>query len=313
MTLIGRPRIGAEVAQGLSLTGWRGGSVQARPGFAERPEAASDAGLVLVTVKSADTQAAAQALRPHLMPGALVVSFQNGVGNAQVLERDLGRSVLAGMVGFNVAALGQGRFHQGTEGVLHLARANGLPLDLFARAGLAPVLHDDMAPVLWAKLLLNLNNAVNALSGLPLREELSQRAYRRCLALAQDEALVLLAMAGQPLARLSPLPARWIPAALRLPDALFRVLAGRMLRIDPLARSSMADDLARGRRPEIDWINGEVLRLAARLGHGAPVNARLCALIEQATSGTRVSGPDLLAQLQAVSRARDLPRAAHRR
>ena len=86
-----------------------------------------------------------------------------------------------------------------------------------------------------------------------------------------------------------------------------------MLRIDPLARSSMADDLARGRRSEIDWINGEVLRLAARLGHGAPVNARLCALIEQATSGTRASGPDLLAQLQAVSRARDLPRAAHRR
>ena len=118
----------------------------------------------------------------------------------------------------------------------------------FARAGLPLALHRDMRAVQWAKLLLNLNNAVNALANLPLRDELAQRAYRRCVALAQREALHWLARAAIRPARLTPLPAGWLPAVLDLPDPAFRVLGGRMLAIDLLARSSMSDDLAAGGR-----------------------------------------------------------------
>lgn len=299
VVLIGRARIGAEIGGGLTLTDYRGGRGVTGPlPFAETPEAAAGAELVLVCVKSQASVAAAESLRPVLAPGALVVSLQNGIGNAGVLAEGLGRPVLAGMVGFNVAAQGGGHFHQGTQGDLHVTRDTRLPLALFARAGLPLVLHDDMAPVLWAKLQFNLNNAINALSGLPLKEQLSDRAFRRCLALAHGELIALCAEAGQTLARLTPLPAAWLPAVLRLPDPLFRLIAGGMLKIDPLARSSMADDLARGRAPELAAINGEVARLAARLGREAPVNDRLTALVhEAATTGRRWSGAALLAAL----------------
>ena len=207
--LIGRARIGTEIAQGLTVTDYRGGRAQvgALP-FAEGPEAANEADLVLVCVKSAASAEAAQALRPCLAPDAVVVSFQNGLRNAQTLAEGLGRPVLPGMVGFNVAAQGEGRFHQGTQGDLHVARDPRLPAALFARAGLALRQHGDMPAVLRAKLMLNLNNAINALSGVPLQAELSQRDYRRCLALAQEEWLTLTARAGQPLARLTPLDLR---------------------------------------------------------------------------------------------------------
>src|SRR6185369_10175275 len=160
-----------------------------------------------------------------------------------------------------------------------------------------------MAPVQWAKLVLNLNNAVNALSNLPLQAQLSERAFRRCTAHAQREALALLAAAGISVARLTPLPPTWIPSVLRLPDAVFTRLAGRMLAIDPQARSSMWEDLEAGRTTEVDYLNGEIVALATRLGRTAPVNARLVALVREAERGPRRawSGPELLADLTRVA------------
>ena len=306
IVFIGRPRLRDEVAaHGLHLTDYTGAKrTLASVEFATEPEAIEGCDVVLVCVKSSDTTAAAQAIRPHVAASAVVVSFQNGVRNAEVLAQELARDVLAGMVGFNVAAQGKGRFHQGTQGDLHVADSPALAqvLPLFKGAGLPLLGHPDMRPILWAKLMLNLNNAVNALANIPLRAELSQRDFRECLALAQEEMLALAAEGGLPrLAKLSPLPAAWIPRVLRLPNPMFRAIAGSMLRIDPLARSSMSDDLALGRVPEVDWINGEVVRLAESLGRDAPVNRALCRLIHDAANAeTRPTwqAADLLAALK---------------
>ncbi|KUL95529.1 2-dehydropantoate 2-reductase [Bosea sp. WAO] len=286
VTFIGRKPAGEELHRhGLSLSDYRGGHWRHEPAviaFATSAAAAATAELVLVTVKSAGTATAAAELAAVLQPGTVVLSLQNGIGNAGLLRAALpGQSVLAGMVPFNVVKSGPGAYHQGSEGLPHAQAAPALDpfLPSFTAAALPLTTHDDILPVLWAKLLLNLNNAVNALSGLPLREELGQHSYRQCLALAQEEALAMLEGVGIMPAKLTPLPARWLPSILRLPDALFRRLARQMLAIDPLARSSMADDLAAGRATEIDWLNGEVVRLAERLGREAPVNSRLIALI----------------------------------
>lgn len=307
VTLIGRPRLGAEIAaQGLALTDLHGANLRVAPEaleFSADAGAASEVGLVLVTVKSADTAAAGQALAASLRPETVVISFQNGLSNAQLLRQALpAQTVLAGMVPFNVIHRGAGAFHQGSEGELEVQRDDALALfrDVFRRAGLPLIEHADLMPVLWAKLLLNLNNPVNALSGLPLKTQLSQRAYRRCVAMAQREGLALLQARGIRPARLTPLPPRWIPRLLETPDALFRRLANRMLAIDPLARSSMWEDLESGRRTEIDWINGEILRLARESGRRAPVNERLIALIRDAEQGGRRdwSGAELLLELR---------------
>jgi len=118
------------------------------------------------------------------------------------------------------------------------------------------------------------------LSGLPLRDELLQRGYRRCLAGLMDEALAELAMAGIQPAQLAAVPAAKLPGILRLPTPLFRVVAARMLRIDAKAPSSMADDLALGRRTEIDALCDEVVRLANANGSKAPRNAKMVELLE---------------------------------
>ena len=237
-----------------------------------------------------------------------MVSFQNGVGNADILRAALpNQTVLEGMVPFNVIERGRGAYHQGSGGELEIRRAPGLQPFVadFEKAGLPLQQHADMLPVQWAKLLLNLNNAINALSNRPLKEELSQRAYRRCLGMAQAETLALLARAGIRPARLTRIPPAWIPRFLGLPDAWFARLARAMLTIDPLARSSMSDDLAAGRATEVDWINGEVVKLAHRLGLNAPVNARLCQLVheaEQSEARPSWTGDALLAELRAASR-----------
>ena len=322
VTLVGRARIGDELrAHGLTLTDYRNGRWQvpaASAHYVTDPNAAADADLVLVTVKSAATQSVGNALNPVLRTGAIIISFQNGLGNADVLRATLPQhTVLAGMVPFNVMQPGPGAFHQGTGGELEVAASPTLQpfRDDFRRAGLPLIECTDMAAVQWAKLLLNLNNAINALANRPLKEELSQRAYRRCLALAQTEALRLLARAGIQPAKLTPVPPTWIPRLLATPDAAFARLGGKMLAMDPLARSSMSDDLAAGRTTEVDWINGEVVRLAERLGQRAPVNAQLCALVHAAESATQSatqsatesatarpswSGDDLLTALRAA-------------
>ena len=276
VVLIGRPAMAAEIAaHGLILTSWRGTHTRLPPGrlrFATEASAATGADLVLVTVKSGATEEAGRALAAVLDAQTVVISFQNGVRNAaRLLELLPRQTVLAGMVPFNIVHRGDGVFHRASEGELMVEEHRALEpfMAAFAAAGLPLAHRRAMAAVQWGKLLLNLNNPVNALSGLPLKEELAERDYRRCLALLQREALGVLAAARITPARLTPLPPAWLPRLLELPDALFASLASRMLAIDPLARSSTYDDLRAGRRTEIDFINGEIVGLARSLATGA--------------------------------------------
>ncbi|RFU47676.1 2-dehydropantoate 2-reductase [Paraburkholderia sp. DHOC27] len=321
VSFIGRARIAAQLReQGITLSRHDESRWHVSPeriDVSTEAASAAAADLVLVTVKSAATPTAAAELARVLRPGTIVVSFQNGVGNAEVLRAALPQhTVLEGMVPFNVIERGAGGFHQGSAGELEIRHTPAMQrfADEFRNAGLPLTQHADMLPVQWAKLLLNLNNAINALANRPLKEELSQRAYRLCLAMAQREALGLLKRAGIKPVKVTPLPTSWIPRVLSVPDAVFERLGRAMLTIDPLARSSMSDDLAAGRATEIDWINGEVVKLAQRLGHAAPVNQRLCELVRQAEGSAERpswSGEALLAELRAAagSYARPLMRA----
>ena len=304
VVFIGRERIASQVeGNGLTVTDWRGRQLRVeRPRFETAPEAAAGADVVLVAVKSAATAAAGRALAPLLRPETVVVSLQNGLHNAEVLREHLPEAtVLPGVVGFNVVGRGDGHFHCAVSGALEVQRHEALTAlaPAFERAGLDLVLHADLTGVQASKLLLNLNNAINALSGRPLKDEIGQRAYRRCWALAQREALAVFAAAAIVPARILPLPPRWMPLLLNTPDAVFNRVAARMLAVDPLARTSMAEDLEAGRLTEVDYLNGEVVALAERHGSTAPVNARLVELVHEAERGgrRRWSGAQLRAEL----------------
>ena len=94
--------------------------------LSDDPKIFADAGVVLVTVKSADTAEIADVIARHAPQDAVIVSLQNGVGNVAVLrERLPGRRVLAGMVPFNVIAPGEGRFHRATSGDIVIEAGRG--------------------------------------------------------------------------------------------------------------------------------------------------------------------------------------------
>ncbi|MEM7491374.1 MAG: ketopantoate reductase C-terminal domain-containing protein, partial [Pseudomonadota bacterium] len=144
----------------------------------------------------------------------------------------------------------------------------------------------DMEALQYGKLLLNLVNPINALSGLPLRAMLSDRAWRRIYAAALTEALAAYDTAGIAFAKAGPVPPRWAPALLGLPDAVFVPTLLRLQRIDATTMTSMATDLAQRRPTEIDALNGEIVRLAP---DAAPINGGLVRLIREAEGGGRAN------------------------
>ena len=79
-----------------------------------------------------------------------------------------------------------------------------------------------------------------------------------------------------------------MPPLLRLPDPIFEAMLGRTMKIDPEARSSMWEDLQRGRRTEIDYLQGVITEIAERRGLDAPLSRRIVELIRQAEAEARV-------------------------
>ena len=294
---IGRPRIAHDIRDhGLTVTDYNGWQARlADVDYACVPAPLADADIILLCVKSGATADAAREIAEHGRDGALVISFQNGVSNFQVLERELGGRfrIVRGMVQYNIAYLGKGRFHKGVAGELWAERrAETAQLAERVRGGPASLrLSDDMAGITWGKLLINLNNAVSALSGRTLLEELKQRDYRRVVAAAQREGLGLLRRAGIKPAKIGPVPPRLLPLVIGSPDWLFNNVFLKKWKIDARARSSMADDLAAGRKTEIDYLNGELVALADRLGIEAPINRKVVELIRAAEAGAKPWAP----------------------
>jgi 2-dehydropantoate 2-reductase len=289
VSLLARPRLIAEVERfGLSLTSLEGSSwhlASQQIKMSDDPKVFADAGAVLVTVKSADTNEIADAIAAHAPSDAVIVSLQNGVANAAALrERLPGRKVLAAMVPFNVIAAGEGRFHRATSGDIVIERDAANIAARLSVPGLAMRPTEDIAGVQWGKLLVNLNNAINALSGLPLREQLARRDWRRLFADQIAEGLMAVRAEGIKPVSPTPVPPGWTPHLLRLPDALFKIALAPAMKIDPQARSSMWEDLERRRRTEIDYLQGVITEIADRRGLKAPLSHRIVALIRDAES-----------------------------
>lgn len=302
VVLVGRDPMGKRLASGIALTRLDGSERRAAPDsfvYSSDPAILADCGVILVCVKSVGTGEAGEMLSKVAQPDALIVSLQNGISNANALRESLApRTALAGMVGFNVAQIGDNRFHCGTEGEIILGAGPGADTlaGLLNAAGIEAEISNTIEAVQWGKLLLNLNNAVNALSGLPLKRQLSTRAYRQVLAASMREALDVLKVAGIHPATVGKAGPALVTRILALPDWLFVRIAGSMLEIDDDATSSMAEDLARGRTPEIDWLNGEIVALGRKTGVPTPVNERIVTLVKAAFAGDgprSYSGPEL--------------------
>lgn len=315
VTLIGRPRVVDAIRRdGLTVTDLARARRHVAPDEVRlETEMSAVAGheLVLVTTKAIVNDDIAAQMGPYLTPDSVLLSLQNGVRNVSILEGGLERAfpsrasrplVLAGVVHHNVVADDPATYEATTSGGITVK--DHPRVDPFVRVARQSGLHVDVEPdmrgVLMGKLLLNLNNAVNALSGLPLRTELRNRDHRRVLAASQEEAIAVSRAAGVTPARTGPLPASLVPRVLRSPTPVFTTLARTTLKVSPTARSSMADDLAHRRRTEIDEFQGVVVALGERYRIDTPVSERLVELVvdaeQQALAGEDIqiyTGPQL--------------------
>lgn len=282
VALLGRAEAMQGLAeQGLRLTDRDGLDVTVAPDSftaGADPALLRHASLVLVTVKGGDTAEMGRLIAAHLPASVPVVSLQNGIANASLLRAALpDNPVLAGMVPYNVTRPAQNHLHRGSGGKLRVEAGDPDILKELTAPGLEAAEEKDIEAALWGKLLINLNNALNALSGLPLREQLRTRGWRRLLAAQIGEALAVLRMAG--IQAKSPLavPLGTLPLLLRLPALPFEVV-----KMDAQARSSMWDDLERRRPTEIDLLQGEILALARHHGLETPVIAGITAAVKRA-------------------------------
>ncbi|GAA4754578.1 2-dehydropantoate 2-reductase [Sphingomonas daechungensis] len=297
VSFLGRKSFGAEIAEhGLSLSDFAGWKAHLSDvDYRTDASVLADADIIALTVKSGATAEAAQQIADHARDGTLVVSFQNGISNLDVLRRELGGrfKIARGIIQYNVVHLGEGRFHKAVAGALFAEdRPEIRELAAIVADGPAPLkLSDDMTGVAWGKLLINLNNAVNALSGRTLLGEFGERDYRRVVAASQHEGLALLKRAGIQPAKIAAVSPAVLPYVIGSPNWLFKNVFLRKWKIDEKARSSMNDDIVGGRKTEVDYINGELVALAERLGMDAPINRKVVELIRKAEQGAPALGP----------------------
>ncbi len=274
------------------------GGVEKRPGddfvVTEDVGALDDVDVCLLTVKSSDTASVVGALSRAVPSDAVVVSFQNGVHNAERLRAQLSHRVLAGMVGFNVLREPPASFLQLARGALVIERVEGAGqasidqlVRAFADADQELDVSASIADVLAGKLLVNLNNGVGAATGLTISESLRSRDARWCFAACIREGVAVMKAAGIRPAKVVALGPAALAKMLTMPDFIVLAAARRMIDIDDRAVTSTLLDIKRGRPTEIGDLNGEIVRIAKSAGVPAPVNA----LVTDIVRGLERSGP----------------------
>lgn len=275
VVLIARP----EHVQAIALAGLR----QQTQNFDERvplrastePGAVQGADVVLFCVKSTDTEAAGALIRPFLPAGALVLCLQNGVDNADRLRVVLPQhTVAAAVVYVAVEMAGPGHVRHNGRGELVIEptcfrpdHAPGISSQALAqaliKAGVPTEISDNVRGALWAKLILNCAyNAISAIARQPYGrttqgegvQDVMRDVVTECLAVARAEGVQ---MAGD------------IQAAVR-----------QIAETMPRQYSSTAQDLLRGKRSEIDYLNGFIVRRGQALGIATPANRVLWALVK---------------------------------
>jgi 2-dehydropantoate 2-reductase len=284
VTLIGRaPHVAAIERAGLQVH--KGGGVEAvRLNASTELAALRGADLVLFCVKSTDTESVGREMAPFIDDGALVLSLQNGVDNAPTLAQLVRATVVPTVVYVATAMPEPGVVqHHGRGdlviGPLNAAQASDAPLrprlqavvDVFASAGVPVKVSADVMAELWSKLMVNC--AYNAISGLaqlpygvlagvPEVVEFQRTVVREVVAVAHADGVKLELETS-------------LQAMERIASAM------------PAQFSSTAQDMARGKRSEIDHLNGTVARRGAALGVPTPANQALHALVKLVEAGRR--------------------------
>jgi 2-dehydropantoate 2-reductase len=265
VVLIGRPQhVEAILSHGLRLE-TQTFDERVRVSASTEVSVVQRAQLVLFCVKSDDTEIGAAAIKPHLAPDAVVLSLQNGVENADRLRAMLSQEVIAAAVYVGVEMVGPGhvRHHGRGELVIERSKASADVARALIAAGVSTDVSNNVRGVLWAKLITNCAyNALSAITQLPYGRLAQGEGMTVVLRNLVDECVAVAKADGVSL------PGDADTAVRKIAETA----AGQY--------SSTAQDLARGKRSEIDHLNGFVARRGEALGVATPANRLLQVIVK---------------------------------
>jgi 2-dehydropantoate 2-reductase len=271
VTMIGRPGF----VEAVQKNGLRLDTIEfqetIRPSASTELSATAGADYVLFCVKTTDTAAVSKELTRYISPSTVVLSLQNGVNNAEEIRKASGIEAISTVVYVAASAPVPGTVKHLGRGDLvigpHSPKVDATA-DFFSRAKLPCRVSDNIEGELWTKLVWNC--ALNAVSGL------GRVTYGEIIA-SEDAKQVVEAVVYEVLAVAKKKGIH--PPGLEDPKV---AIAGAFLIGQQMSgtRSSTAQDMARGKRTEIDSLNGYIARLGSELGVLVPVNHTLCTLVK---------------------------------
>ena len=236
----------------------------------ERPD------LVMVCVKSADTDGVARSLVGRLGPHTTVLCLQNGIDNAERFAAVAGRAAVPAIVhaGTGMAGPGHVRHHGGGELVIGAGPDSAALAGVLAAAGIPTTVSDDIDAALWGKLVINCAyNGLSAIGAIPYAPMLQTDGAREVMLGVVAECTAVAAACGVTLP--ADTAAQVLSVAERMPGQL----------------SSTARDLLRGKPSEIDFLNGYVVRKGAEHGIPTPINLTLLVAVRLAEKGRPPAPP----------------------
>lgn len=292
VTLVARPREAAVINRdGLTIDGVRGRKVVRLPA-SDRLEGGRE--LVILAVKTQDIREAVAENREAIAE-AVVLGVQNGVRAEEILGEVLPEAKrLSSIVMFGATHLEAGRVTHNFEGdwLIGADDTGAATLDEVTEVldkALAVRVVENIRGMKWLKLFLNMNNCLPAITGRSMQETFADREMCRIALSLWKEALALVDKAGIELTGLPDFPAERLRglASMPLPEAA-EIYSGIMTNLsrEPLY-GSVLQSIKRGRPSEIEYINGEIVRLAARSGGEAPLNEKAVNMVRQVESHGR--------------------------
>jgi 2-dehydropantoate 2-reductase len=233
--------------------------------------------LVFFTVKLYDTEAATRALAPLIGPGTLVVPFQNGVDSVDVLAQAVGPEHVAGGTAYVAAVIAEpGVIRHTAMGRLIFGAIDGARLPLLdalltacQRAGFEATLSTRIMVEIWAKFVrLTVFSGMTAVTRCPIGPLREDAALKEMVRGALRESVAVAV-------------ARGIPLDPTLVDEIEAANAA----LPASARSSMLEDLERGRPLELPWLSGAIVRIGKEVGLDTPIHRFITTVLQPHANG----------------------------
>ncbi len=251
-------------------------------------QAIEDCDLVFLCVKSQDTENLLNEIASVLSKEVPIVLLQNGVHNRDAVEKLLGPGrAIESVVLFNSLYVNPGEvtltatesvIFDETESTNESAQAAA---QLLEESGIATRFHKNVRGILWTKLIINLNNGSSALTGGTLFEGLRDPATRRISRALMGEGMEILKAAKidmEPIPKVDPPKLMWL---LKTPGWFASMVMNLLIKPYEDVQSSTWQSRVRGKSTEIDYLNGEIVRLATDHGKTAPFNEKIVDLVHE--------------------------------